>query len=60
MRARGEGDWRFAHGVSGPFGEGTHGSWLTADEAIELNALAEKAADFAEWYDIHAALSVAD
>ena len=56
MRARKDGDWRFVHGVSGPFGEGTHGPWLTAEEAIELNALTEKAADFAEWFDIHAAI----
>lgn len=55
-----DGDWRFPSGSSGRFGEQIAGDWLTADEAVELNRLFERADYYDDWHDIHAAVSEAD
>ena len=47
-------------GPSGPFGEETHGRWLSAEDAIKLNRLLDPPKKSADWYDIHAALGDAD
>jgi len=54
---RGDGSWAFRGTSSGPFGEATQGSWLTAREARRLIAVIQRNDDISEWYDVHAAVS---
>jgi len=53
-RRRYDGDWRFPGGTSGPFGERTHGRWLSLKEAGELAHLLERQKYPSDWFDIHA------
>lgn len=54
-RRRFDGEWRFRGGSSGPFGENTSGTWLTADQALDLSRTLERRKELWDWFDIHAA-----
>ena len=55
-----DGDWRFAFGSSGTFGDNLPGQWLDYDRAIAvwrvINSIfaRQKSGGLGEWYDIHA------
>ena len=51
-RRRRHGDWQFAAGSSGPFGDETDGEWLGEADAVERSRLLRR--DRFDWYDIHA------
>ena len=42
-------------GPSGPFGEDTHGQWMSAERALALSRLLAADRSPADWFDIHAA-----
>ena len=55
-----DGDWRFAFGSSGTFGENLPGHWFDYDRAVAawrvINSIfvRQKSSGLGEWYDIHA------
>jgi FkbM family methyltransferase len=55
-----DGDWRFAFGSSGAFGDSLPGQWLDYDRAVAvwrvINGIfvRQKSNGLGEWYDIHA------
>ena len=53
--------WRFRGGSSGPFGERSHGSWRSFDEALETCRLIDRGGTHLfDWHDIHARLTPLD
>jgi FkbM family methyltransferase len=55
-----DGDWSFAFGSSGAFGDGLPGHWLDYDRAVAvwraINGIyvRQRSSGLGEWYDIHA------
>jgi len=54
-RYRPDGNWAFDGHVSGPFGEETHGSWLTDQQTRRMIEIIQRNRDASDWFDIHAA-----